>query len=58
MELASPAVRVLDELEQRLPLHLLLPDMLVAVREVEGKTAEVQFLNEEVLLVRCWHVAK
>ena len=45
-ELPRSSVGVIDQFQQRLPLHFLLPDLLAWIGEIEGEGTNVQLLNE------------
>ena len=46
----SPAVDIVCQVQQRLALHLLLPDILALVSEVESEGTEVQLAHKQRLL--------
>ena len=57
-EFAAAAVHIINQLQQRLALHLLLPHVRRRVGEVKGEGAEVQLAGKQRLPLACRGVAQ
>ena len=57
-ELARACVDIVDQLQQGLPLDLLLSDISGLIREVEGVAAQMKLSDEELLLFRGGHLSE